>query len=86
MVMERTVMSIQTSAETEAVARQLAALSGQSVEEAVSAALRAELARRQAAEAKIARVMALVRAAQPSNATDPQDRTAFLYDESGMPW
>jgi hypothetical protein len=38
-------MPIPTSAETEAIARQLAALRGQTVEEVVSAALRAELMR-----------------------------------------
>src|SRR3954464_9356815 len=41
----RALMPIPTSAETEAIARQLATLRGQTVEEVVSAALRAELMR-----------------------------------------
>ena len=91
-------MPIPTSAETEAIARQLAALRGQTVEEVVSAALRAELMRerrgRSAAppveltptqRAKVERIMELVRAAGPASGDAAQDLTAFLYDDQGLP-
>jgi hypothetical protein len=91
-------MPIPTSAETEAIARQLAALRGQTVEEVVSAALRAELMRerrgRSAAppveltpeqRAKVERIMELVRAAGPAGGDAGQDPTAFLYDDQGLP-
>ena len=89
-------MPIPTSPETEAIARQLAALRGQSVEEAVSAALRAELVRERQSRgaapateltptqrAKVERIMELVRAAGPAGADE--DPTAFLYDDQGLP-
>jgi hypothetical protein len=91
-------MPIPTSAETEAIARQLAALRGQTVEEVVSAALRAELMRERrgrsaappvdltpAQRAKVERIMELVRAAGPAGGDEGRDPTAFLYDDQGLP-
>jgi hypothetical protein len=90
-------MPIKANAEIEAMADQLAALRGQSVEEVVAAALRAELARepnarralrpaklRLAQSAKVARILELVRAAGPAGG-EGGDRTAFLYDDQGLP-
>jgi len=89
-------MPIPTNAETEAIAYQLAALRGQSVEDVVSTALRAELARERQTRgttppadlapgqrAKVDRIMALVRAAGPAGTGG--DPTAELYDEHGLP-
>jgi len=89
-------MPIPASAETEAIARLLARMRGQTVEEVVSVALRAELVRerqrRGAAppaeptpvqRASIDRIMELVRAAGPAGAGG--DPTAFLYDDLGLP-
>ena len=94
----RALMPIPTSAETEAIARQLAALRGQTVEEVVSAALRAELMRERrgrsaappveltpAQRAKVERIMELVRAAGPAGGDAARDPTAFLYDDHGLP-
>ena len=91
-------MPIPTSAETEAIARQLAALRGQTVEEVVSAALRAELMRERrgrsaappvelapAQRAKVERIMELVRAAGPADGDAARDPTAFLYEDQGLP-
>ena len=91
-------MPIPTTAETEAIARQLAALRGQTVEEVVSAALRAELMRERrdrsaappveltpAQRAKVERIMELVRAAGPAGGNEGRDPTAFLYDDQGLP-
>lgn len=90
-------MPIKANAEIEAMADQLAALRGQSVEEVVAAALRAELAREPRARklsrpanlppsqrAKVARILEMVRAAGPAG-EDVGDRTAFLYDDQGLP-
>ena len=90
-------MPIKANAEIEAMADQLAALRGQSVEEVVAAALRAELAREpkgrrlsrsaklaSSQRAKVARIMDMVRSAGPASA-DGGDRTAFLYDDQGLP-
>lgn len=89
-------MPIPATAETEAIARQLAAMRGQTVEEVVSVALRAELAReRQRRRAtppadltpvqrtKVEHIMEVVRAAGPAGAGG--DPTAFLYDDRGLP-
>lgn len=88
-------MPIPTNSETEAMAYQLAALRGQPVEEVVSAALRAELARARQTQlppssdltagqrAKVDRIMALVRAAGPASVTT--DPIADLYDDQGLP-
>jgi len=90
-------MPIKANAEIEAMANQLAALRDQSVEEVIAAALRAELARepngrylarpaklRSSQRAKVTRILELVRAAGPAS-TDNEDRTAFLYDDQGLP-
>lgn len=90
-------MPIKANPEIEAMANQLAALRGQSVEEVVAAALRAELARepkarvgpraaelKPAQRAKVERILELVRAAVPA-ADEGGDRTAFLYDDQGLP-
>lgn len=90
-------MGIEANAEIETMAHELAALRGQSVEEAVAAALRAELARqprsrhlsrpaKRAASrrAKVARILDMVRDAGPAVA-DAGDRTAPLYDDQGLP-
>jgi hypothetical protein len=90
-------MAIKANAEIEAMADQLAALRGQSVEEVVAAALRAELAREpkgrrlswpaklgSSQRAKVARIMDMVRSAGPASG-DGGDRAAFLYDDQGLP-
>jgi len=91
-------MPIPASAETEALVRQLAALRGQTVEEVVSTAVRAELRRERqnrsaatpaeltsAQRAKVERIMELVRAASPPAGGVKSDPTAFLYDDQGLP-
>jgi hypothetical protein len=88
---------ITVDAETETIARHLAALRGQSIEAAVSAALRAELERAKAEGAanparaltpaqlsKIEHMMTIVSALPPGD-REAGDRTAFLYDENGLP-
>lgn len=90
-------MAITVDAETETIARHLAALRGQSIEAAVSAAVRAELMRAQtersaqptpvltpAQLAKIEHMMTVI-AALPPGLPEAGDRTAFLYDENGLP-
>jgi hypothetical protein len=91
-------MAIPANTETEALAKRLAALRGQSVEEAVITALRAELMREEqqrqtlaaqpgltpAQHAKVKRIMAMVKAAGPIE-NENGDPTAFLYDEQGLP-
>ena len=91
-------MPIKANAEIEAMADQLAALRGQSVEEVVAAALRAELAREPnarraprpvklvpAQRGKVAQILDMVRSAGPARAREGGDRTAFLYDDRGLP-
>jgi hypothetical protein len=90
-------MVITVDAETETIARNLAALRGQTIEAAVRGALRAELVRAQtersakptpmltpAQLAKIEHMMAVIAALPPGN-HEAGDRTAFLYDENGLP-
>jgi hypothetical protein len=90
-------MVITVDAETESIARRLAALRGQSIEAAVSAALRAELVRAQtersakptpslsaAQLAKIEHMMTVI-TALPRDDREAGDRTAFLYAENGLP-
>lgn len=90
-------MPIKANAEIEVMADQLAALRGQSVEEVVAAALRAELAREPIARralrpaklvpaqrGKVARILEMVRSARPTGG-EVEDRTAFLYDDQGLP-
>jgi len=85
-------MPIPASAETEAMARQLAAVRGLSVDEAVRAAVRDALARveRPAAagltpdqQAKVDRMLARVQALPPLD--DDENPDAALYDEHGLP-
>ena len=90
-------MTTMPNPELEAMAGRLAAIRGQSIEEVVGAALRAELAREPmktppvrptellpSQRSKVERIMQLVRAAGP---TDPVggDRRAALYDDYGLP-
>ncbi len=90
-------MAIAVDAETETIARHLAALRGQSIEATVSGALRAELERAQAEGvakpvraltpvqlSKIERMMTIV-SALPAGGCEEGDRTAFLYDDNGLP-
>jgi len=90
-------MPIKANAEIEAMADQLAALRGQSVEEVVAAALRAELAREPIARralrpaklvpaqrGRVARILEMVRSAGPAGG-EGEDRTAFPYDDQGLP-
>lgn len=86
-------MGIMVDAETEREARRLAKLRGVTVEQAVSAAVHAELARNErpagaaltsTQQAKVARTMAMV-AALPRLPDDGGDPTAFLYDDRGLP-
>ena len=90
-------MPIQANAEIETMAAQLAALRGQSIEEVVALALRTELAREYkqrasirpaeptpAQRGKAQRVLEMVQAARPS-VGEGGDRTAFLYDDQGLP-
>ncbi len=90
-------MPIKANAEIEATAGRLAALRGQSGEEGVAAALRAELAREpnarqplrpaklvSAQRGKVARILEMVRSAGP-NGGKGEDRTAFIYDDRGLP-
>ena len=86
-------MGIMVDAETEREARRLAKLRGVTVEQAVSAAVHAELSRTErpagaaltpAQQAKVERTMAMV-AALPRLPGDGGDQTAFLYDDRGLP-
>jgi hypothetical protein len=86
-------MGIMVDAETEREARRLAKLRGVTVEQAVSAAVHAELARSErpareplttAQQAKVERTMAMV-AGLPRLPDDGGDPTAFLYDDRGLP-
>ena len=91
-------MAIKANVEIEAMATRLAAMRGQSIEEVLAVALRAELARepkrrrptRQVEpmpagqRAKIDRILEMVRTARPEPGAGG-DRTAFLYDDWGLP-
>ncbi len=91
-------MPIKANAEIEALAARLAALRGQSIEEVLAVALRAELAREPSRRmpdgpvdivpsdqrTKVDRMLKMVRAAR-SPTGEIGDRTAFLYDEQGLP-
>lgn len=88
-------MSIPVSAETEAMARRLAAVRGQSIDEAVRAAVRDALARAERPapavltpdqQAKVTRMLARVKALPPlDDGGDGNDPSASLYDEHGLP-
>jgi len=86
-------MGIAVDADTERFALRLAKLCGVTVEQAVGAAVRAELARAErtaevpltpAQQAKVERTMALV-ATLPRLPPDIGDPAASLYDEHGLP-
>jgi hypothetical protein len=90
-------MAIIAGAEIEALTDHLAALRGQSVETVVATALRSEISRELGARrtpleitpiadrsARIARILEMVRAAEPAGGGGG-DRTAFLYDDQGLP-
>jgi hypothetical protein len=73
----------------EELARDLAAVTGQTVEEAIESALRQQLAaehrRRRDRSALIEKVKQIVRDSGPSDPADAIDRTSSLYDERGLP-
>jgi len=90
-------MPIKANAEIEAMAQQLAVLRGQSPEEAVASALRAELAREPGThlttrrahltpvqQAKVERMLEIVRLGHSAQTGD-RDHSAFLYDDQGLP-
>ncbi len=86
-------MTIAIDTDTETFARRLARLRGETVEQAVRAAVRTELARTErttdealtpAQQAKVKRTMEMV-AALPRLPLEGNDPTAFLYDEYGLP-
>jgi hypothetical protein len=86
-------MAITIDAESERLALRLARLRGETVEQAVGAAVRAELARSERAtdealtpaqQAKVERTMKMV-AALPRLPVEGDDPTASLYDEYGLP-
>ncbi|NYZ17882.1 type II toxin-antitoxin system VapB family antitoxin [Azospirillum sp. RWY-5-1] len=91
---QETPIPIPVSAETEVLARRLAALRGLSVDEAVRAAVRDALARAERPapagltpdqQAKVNRMLARVKALPPLDGGDDGDPGAALYDEHGLP-
>ncbi|TWB13679.1 putative transcription factor [Nitrospirillum amazonense] len=86
-------MNLAVDADTERSAVRLARLRGVSVEQAVGAAVRAELARAERTSgdtltpvqrAKVEQTMAMV-AGLPRLTGGGDDPSAFLYDEHGLP-
>ncbi|MEE3627499.1 type II toxin-antitoxin system VapB family antitoxin [Nitrospirillum sp. BR 11752] len=86
-------MNLAVDADTERFAVRLAKLRGVSVEQAVGAAVRAELARAErmagdaltpAQRAKVEQTMAMV-AGLPRLSGAGEDPAAILYDENGLP-
>lgn len=87
-------MEIAVDAETERAARRLAVLRKETLEQAISGAVREALARTEptvpaeevtaAQKTKIARMLDQVKALPPLEGAG-DDPTAFLYDQSGMP-
>ena len=74
--------------ETDRMARELAQLTGETVEEVVAGALRARLEherRQRDREELLARVRHIVRASGPAADPGMGDPAAFLYDDRGMP-
>jgi antitoxin VapB len=74
--------------EARELALELAALTGRSVTEAVTTALRAEVARERAAQRKrgvAERLMAIAEEFSRLPVIDPQDPDEMLYDEDGLP-
>ncbi|WP_434620096.1 type II toxin-antitoxin system VapB family antitoxin [Azospirillum sp. B2RO_4] len=85
-------MPIPVSAETEVLARRLAAIRGQSIDEVVRTAVRDALARAERPatsgltpdqQAKVNRMLARVKALPPLD--DDGNPDAALYDEHGLP-
>ncbi|MDZ5645732.1 type II toxin-antitoxin system VapB family antitoxin [Nitrospirillum sp. BR 11828] len=92
-VIEENTMNLAVDADTERFALRLARLRGVSVEQAVGAAVRAELARAERAtndtltseqRAKVEQTMAMV-AGLPRLSDAGEDPSSFLYDEHGLP-
>ena len=76
------------SPDTDRMARELAALTGETVEDAVANALRDRLEqerRRRDRDELLARVRRIVRESGPSERSAGGDPSAFLYDERGLP-
>jgi hypothetical protein len=72
----------------EELARDLAAVTGETVEEAVESALRQRLAeerRRRNRLELINLAKRIIRESGPPGSTDAADRTGSLYDEKGLP-
>lgn len=85
-------MPIPVSAETEVLARRLAAIRGQSIDEVVRTAVRDALARAERPatvgltpeqQAKVNRILARMKALPPLG--DDGNPDAVLYDEHGLP-
>ncbi len=79
-----------SSAAIDRLAQELAALTGETVEDAVARALRDRLERERRQrghdrEELLARARRIVRASGPSGSATPEDPSAFLYDERGLP-
>jgi antitoxin VapB len=78
-----------SSAAVDRLAQELAALTGETVEDAVARALRDRLERerrrRHEREELLARARRIVRAAGPGGGAAAGDPSAFLYDERGLP-
>jgi len=86
-------MNLAIDETTETMARRLARLRGETVEQSVRAAIRDALAREDRAaperltpdqQARVERTMALAASLPPLD-IDPRDPTGFLYDEYGLP-
>ncbi len=87
-------MEIAVDAETERAARRLAILRKETLEQAISGAVREALARTEptvpaeeltaAQKTNIARMLAQVKALPPLEGVG-DDPTAFLYDQNGLP-
>jgi hypothetical protein len=87
-------MPLATSAATEALANTLASLCGLTPDEAVAAALRAELDRKQAAvglqpapqpDPTVEELLARIRSYGPWQGPTSAELTAELYDAEGLP-
>jgi antitoxin VapB len=74
--------------DTDRMARELATLTGETVEDAVANALRDRLQherRRRDRDELLARARHIVRESGPSGKPTTSDPSAFLYDERGLP-
>jgi antitoxin VapB len=75
-------------ADTDRMAQELAALTGENVEDAVANALRDRLdrvLRRPSRDELLARARRIVRESGRDDDPTPEDPSAFLYDERGLP-